>query len=776
MAGNSFGARAGLDVGDRSLEVFRLDALGSVGDVGGLPFSLKVLLENLLRNEDGSAVTAEDVEAFARWDPAGGRGPGDRLLAGPGADAGLHRRAGDRRPGRHARRHGRPSAATRPGSTRWPRPSWSSTTRWWPTSPGGPTPSSATSSWSSSATRSATRSCAGASRPSPTSRWCRPAPASCHQINCEYLARVVFTNDQRPGLPRHPGRHRQPHPDGQRPRRARLGRRRHRGRGGHARPADLDAHAQGRRVQAVGRAARGLDRHRPGPDRDRAAAPPRGGGQVRRVLRPRGRQRAGREPGHHRQHVARVRLDLRHLPDRRRDPALPPLHRPPARAGRPGRGVRQGAGPVARPGAPSPATPRRVELDLGTVVPEPGRAAPAPGPGRPRPTPAAASGPPWPTWPPSRGHADTPATAVSEDGPDEASAESFPASDPPAAMAGTAAHGRQPRPAPRPAGSSPTRPGPAAGPASRGAGRPRGRHQLRPRPRARGHRRHHQLHQHLQPVGDAGRRAAGPQGRRARPRLQAVGQDLAGPRVQGGHGLPTSGPGCCRTSRSSASTWSASAAPPASATPGPLAPEISQAVERARPGGGLGAVRQPQLRGPHQPRLPHELPGLAAAGGRLRPGRDDGHRPARRAARPRPRRQPRLPARPLAVQRRGGRADRPGRPVGHVPQELRPRCSTGDERWNTLDGADRGELRLGRRLDLRAPAALLRRHAGHPRAGDRHPRRPGPGRARRQRHHRPHLARRGHQARQPGRPLPDRAGRRACGTSTPTARGGATTR
>jgi aconitate hydratase len=70
MAGNSFGARAGLDVGDRSFEVFRLDALASTGDVAGLPYSLKVLLENLLRAEDGSAVTAEDVEAFARWDPA----------------------------------------------------------------------------------------------------------------------------------------------------------------------------------------------------------------------------------------------------------------------------------------------------------------------------------------------------------------------------------------------------------------------------------------------------------------------------------------------------------------------------------------------------------------------------------------------------------------------------------------------------------------------------------------------------------------------------------
>jgi aconitate hydratase len=70
MAGNSFGAQAGLDVGDRSLEIFRLDALTPVGDVAGLPFSLKVLLENLLRNEDGNAVTAEDVEAFARWEPA----------------------------------------------------------------------------------------------------------------------------------------------------------------------------------------------------------------------------------------------------------------------------------------------------------------------------------------------------------------------------------------------------------------------------------------------------------------------------------------------------------------------------------------------------------------------------------------------------------------------------------------------------------------------------------------------------------------------------------
>jgi aconitate hydratase len=68
MAANSFGARGTLDVGARRFEVHRLDALTGVGDVSRLPYSLKVLLENLLRRE-GDVVTAEDVEALARWDP-----------------------------------------------------------------------------------------------------------------------------------------------------------------------------------------------------------------------------------------------------------------------------------------------------------------------------------------------------------------------------------------------------------------------------------------------------------------------------------------------------------------------------------------------------------------------------------------------------------------------------------------------------------------------------------------------------------------------------------
>ena len=68
MADNSFDARSELQVGDRTFEIYRLDALQSKFDVARLPFSLKVLLENLLRNEDGVGVRAADIEALASWD------------------------------------------------------------------------------------------------------------------------------------------------------------------------------------------------------------------------------------------------------------------------------------------------------------------------------------------------------------------------------------------------------------------------------------------------------------------------------------------------------------------------------------------------------------------------------------------------------------------------------------------------------------------------------------------------------------------------------------
>src|SRR4051812_19650451 len=67
MSANSFDARATLDAGGTSYEIYRLDA---VDGSDRLPYSLKVLLENLLRAEDGENVTADQIRALAGWDPS----------------------------------------------------------------------------------------------------------------------------------------------------------------------------------------------------------------------------------------------------------------------------------------------------------------------------------------------------------------------------------------------------------------------------------------------------------------------------------------------------------------------------------------------------------------------------------------------------------------------------------------------------------------------------------------------------------------------------------
>ncbi|HEY9522008.1 MAG TPA: aconitate hydratase AcnA, partial [Thermopolyspora sp.] len=66
MSTNSFGSRDTLRVGDASYEIFRLDA---VEGAARLPYSLKILMENLLRTEDGVNVTADHVRALAAWEP-----------------------------------------------------------------------------------------------------------------------------------------------------------------------------------------------------------------------------------------------------------------------------------------------------------------------------------------------------------------------------------------------------------------------------------------------------------------------------------------------------------------------------------------------------------------------------------------------------------------------------------------------------------------------------------------------------------------------------------
>ncbi len=69
MSTNSFDARSALTVGARTVDLYRLDALAPSFDVARLPFSLKILLENLLRTEGNGSVTAADIEALASWDP-----------------------------------------------------------------------------------------------------------------------------------------------------------------------------------------------------------------------------------------------------------------------------------------------------------------------------------------------------------------------------------------------------------------------------------------------------------------------------------------------------------------------------------------------------------------------------------------------------------------------------------------------------------------------------------------------------------------------------------
>src|SRR5579862_3060687 len=80
---NSFATRATLRVGKDSFEIYRLESLASskVGNVARLPFSLKVLLENLLRHEDDRFVHADDIRALAAWDPSSAAGATEKEVS-----------------------------------------------------------------------------------------------------------------------------------------------------------------------------------------------------------------------------------------------------------------------------------------------------------------------------------------------------------------------------------------------------------------------------------------------------------------------------------------------------------------------------------------------------------------------------------------------------------------------------------------------------------------------------------------------------------------------
>ena len=257
MSSDSFGARSTLEVSGREYEVFRLDALQERFDVARLPYSIKVLLENVLRLEDGVSVSAADVEAIAGWDATAEPSAeipfqparvlmqdftgvpavvdlaamrdameeigGDPAAINPLVDVDL---VIDHSVQVDAFGNERAFAlnAERDFERNLERYSFLK--------------------WGQESLRQLPRRAAG-DRDLPPGQPRVPRPG-----------RLQPRERRRPaGLPRHAGRHRLAHDDGQRARRARLGRRRDRGRGGDARPADLDAAAAGGRLQARRRAA-----------------------------------------------------------------------------------------------------------------------------------------------------------------------------------------------------------------------------------------------------------------------------------------------------------------------------------------------------------------------------------------------------------------------------------------------------------------------------------------------------------------------------------------
>ena len=272
-------------------------------------------------------------------------------------------------------------------------------------------------------------------------------------------------------------------------------------------------------------------------------------------------------------------------------------------------------------------------------------------------------------------------------------------------------------------------------------------------------RRDHLLHQHLQPVGDDRRRAARQEGRREGPAAQAVGEDHARARLEGRQRL-------LREVRPDAVPRQARLQPRRLRLHHlhrqlrPAHPRGQQGRQRQRPRGRVGALGQPQLRGPDQPRREDELPGVAAAGRRVRAGRLDGRRPVQRPARPGHRRQRRVHARHLAVADGDRGGHRLGDHLGHVRRRLRRRVR---RRRAVAVAADarRRHVRVGPGLDVRPQASVLRRHARRARAGHRHRGRPRAAQAGRLGHHRPHQPGRRDQEGQPGRRVPRRARRRA---------------
>ena len=349
--------------------------------------------------------------------------------------------------------------------------------------------------------------------------------------------------------------------------------------------------------------------------------------QVRRVLRRRpGRPAAGR-PRHHRQHGPRVRRDLRHLPRRRRDAALPAAHRPAGVAGRSwSRRTARNRACSTRRARPRRSTPTRWSWTWR-------RSSRA--------------------WPGRRGRR---TACAARENARRRSREALPA----ACCA---------RPSRRP--TAPDR--------------------CRRRRRSRGGHNGETIRSRSDPwhgsvviaaitsctntSNPSVMIAAGLLAKKAVERglqTQAVGEDQPGPRVEGRDRLPDRRRADAVAGDSSASTSSATAAPPASATAARCREPIAQAIDDNDLVVAAVLSGNRNFEGRVHPRGAGQLPRLAAAGRRLRPGRPHGHRPGPGAARQRRQGQAGVPEGHLADASRKCRTPiDQSRQAGDVPQGVR---------------------------------------------------------------------------------------------------------
>ena len=376
MKTDGFGARATFETGEGSATLYRLSALEKAGlarDLERLPFSIRVLLEAVLRNVDGELVTADDVKNLAAWNAASPRDvelpfmPARVILqdfTGVPAVVDLaSMRGGDEAPRRRPEAH-QPARAGGPGGR--------------PLGAGGRlrlarTPSQKNAEIEFERNRERYEFLRWGQKAFANFRVVPPATGIVHQVNLEYLAKGVLTKKEDGATVAFPD--------------TLVGTDSHTtminglgvlgwGVGG----IEAEAAMLGQPLymvtpqvigfKLVGRLRGGRHRDRPRAHRHPDAAQEGGRREVRGVLRPRPRADEPGRPRHDREHGPRVRRHLRLLPGGRRDAALPATHRPRRRrGGRWSSATARSRGSSAPTPTPDPVFTDTLELDLGTVEP-----------------------------------------------------------------------------------------------------------------------------------------------------------------------------------------------------------------------------------------------------------------------------------------------------------------------------------------------------------------------------------------------------------------------